>query len=132
VIAVAACTAPAAAGGNSAAKDGNTTGTAPMEMAAPAPGVTARPPATGRPQRGDAQVKIVNFTFSPAVITVHAGQTVEWTNRDAVAHTVDLSGVISNVLNRGDTYTQRFTAPGTYRYICSIHPFMRGTVVVTA
>jgi len=91
-------------------------------------GATAAP---GLPQKGDTQVRIVNFTFSPATITVRAGQTVEWTNRDAIAHTVDFSGVISNVLNRGGTYTQRFTAPGTYRYICSIHPFMHGTVVVT-
>jgi plastocyanin len=36
------------------------------------------------------------------------------------------------VLNRGDTYTQTFTAPGTYPYICSIHPFMHGTVIVIA
>jgi plastocyanin len=92
-------------------------------------GQTSAPPAS---QKGDVLVRIVNFTFSPATVTIRAGQTVEWTNHDAVAHTVDLSGVISNVLNRGDTYVQRFTAPGTYPYICSIHPFMHGTVIVTA
>ena len=84
------------------------------------------------PERGDVLVRIVNFRFSPATVTVRAGQTVEWTNQDAVAHTVDFAGVISNVLNRGGTYTLRFSAPGTYAYICSIHPFMHGTVVVTA
>jgi plastocyanin len=46
--------------------------------------------------------------------------------------TLDQSGVISNVLNRGDAYTQRFTAPGHYSDICSIHPFMHGTFVVTS
>jgi plastocyanin len=100
------------------------------------PAGTAAPgtaiPVPGPPQKGNAEVRIVNFTFSPATVTVRAGQTVEWTNRDSVAHTVDLSGVISNVLNRGDTYTQRFTAPGRYSYICSIHPFMHGTVLVTS
>ena len=83
-------------------------------------------------RKGDVQVRIVNFTFSPATVTVRAGRTVAWTNRDSVAHTVDLSGLVSNVLNRGDTYSQRFTSPGTYAYICSIHPFMHGTVVVTS
>ena len=132
VLGAAACSASAAAGGNATTKGPRTPGLAQMEMAAPATGVAAGTQSTGLPQKGDALVKIVNFTFTPAVITIRAGQTVEWTNRDVVAHTVDLSGVISNVLNRGATYTQRFTAPGTYPYICSIHPFMHGTVVVTA
>jgi plastocyanin len=127
VIAATACAAPAAAGGNAAA----TGGMAHMAIAAPAPGAALGAQSTGLPRKGDAFVQIVNFRFSPAVIRIHAGQTVAWTNRDVVAHTVDLSGVTSNVLSRGDTYTQRFTAPGTYPYICSIHPFMHGMVVVT-
>jgi|GEM_PF-565815 len=132
VIGVTACSA---ANGASPAPQGAGGAMANMsEMGAttPAstPGSVAVAPRTV--QKGDTQVQIVNFTFSPATVTIRAGQAVEWTNRDSVAHTVDFSGVISNVLNRGDTYTQRFTAPGTYRYICSIHPFMHGTVIVTA
>jgi plastocyanin len=129
VIGVTACSA---ATGASPAQQGAGRDMAAMGGMAPnrAPAVTTTVPRTA--QKGDAQVRIVNFTFSPATVTIHVGQAVEWTNRDAVAHTVDLSGVISNVLSRGDTYTQRFTAPGTYPYICSIHPFMHGRVVVTA
>ena len=77
------------------------------------------------------EVRITNFTFMPGTLTIKAGQKVRWVNSDAVAHTVDLSGVVSNVLSRGDTYTLTFAAAGTYSYTCSIHPFMQGTVVVT-
>ena len=101
-------------------------GTAP----AGTPGAVTVAPRTV--QKGDMQVQIVNFTFAPGTVTIRAGQAVEWTNRDSIAHTVDFSGVTSNVLTRGDTYTQRFMTPGTYHYICSIHPFMHGTVIVTA
>jgi plastocyanin len=96
---------------------------APVPEAPPAPTIAA--PAA------QAQVGILNFAFTPAKITIKAGQAVRLTNEDAVAHTVDFSGRISNVLNRGHSYTQTFTKPGTYHYICSIHPFMHGTVVVT-
>ena len=81
---------------------------------------------------GKDDVRMTNFTFTPAVLTIRAGQTVRWVNLDSVAHTVDLSGIVSNVLEHGDTYTQTFTAPGTYPYTCSTHPFMHGTIVVTA
>lgn len=78
-------------------------------------------------------VAIANFAFSPAVITVKAGATVTWTNRDEDAHAVAIAGVpASRPLQNGDTYTHTFAQPGTYSYICSIHPYMHGMVVVTA
>jgi plastocyanin len=130
VIGVAACSTSSSTAARTAPQDTSARAMANMAgIAHSTPGTVTSAPRTA--QKGDAQVRIANFTFSPATVTIRAGQTVEWANRDVVAHTVDLSGVISNVLNRGDTYTQRFTAPGTYPYICSIHPFMHGTVVVT-
>ena len=125
---VAACAAPHS-GKASSAPAGGTAGMVDMRSMARAGGATG---AVGVPRKGDVQVRVINFTFAPATVTIRAGQTVEWTNDDSVAHTVDLSGVISNVLNRGDHYAQTFAAPGTYAYICSIHPFMHGTVVVTS
>jgi plastocyanin len=106
----------------------------PAPSASPAPPVSGGAPASTVPVAGQAQgqVGILNFAFTPNKITIKAGQSVRWTNEDAVAHTVDFSGHISNAMNRGDSYTQTFTKPGTYHYICSIHPFMHGTVVVTA
>src|SRR2546429_619016 len=78
-------------------------------------------------------VDIANFAFSPAAITVKAGTTVTWTNRDEDAHTVAISGSpVSRPLQTGETYTHTFAQPGTYSYLCTIHPTMRGTVVVTA
>ena len=79
-------------------------------------------------------VNISNFAFAPATVSVAAGTTITWTNRDQVAHTVSdtQNGIASPVLNQNQTYSHTFTQPGTYHYICTIHPFMHGTVVVTA
>jgi plastocyanin len=97
----------------------------------PAGGAPA--PASNVPAHTD-QVQITNFGFAPAVITVVAGTTVTWTNEDTTQHDVFAPpvGLQSPVLNQNDTYAHTFSSPGTYRYICSIHPFMHGTVVVTS
>ena len=96
-----------------------------MSMAAPAAGNNT-PVATD-------EVKIKNFGFSPATITLTAGSTVVWTNGDSVQHdvTFDGGGIGSSVLNHNDTFSHTFQTAGTYHYICSIHPFMHGTVIVT-
>ena len=79
-------------------------------------------------------INISNFAFAPATLSVTTGTTVTWTNRDQVAHTVSdtQDGIASPVLNQSQTYSFKFTKPGTYHYICTIHPFMHGTVIVTA
>jgi len=79
-------------------------------------------------------VDISNFAFAPATVSVTAGTTVTWTNRDQIAHTVSdtQNGIASPVLNQNQTYSHTFTKPGTYHYFCTIHPFMHGTVIVTA
>lgn len=80
-------------------------------------------------------VAIKGFAFAPAAITVKAGTTVTWTNQDSDAHTVtsqNNSGPLSSVaLNTGQSYSYKFTKPGTYSYLCTIHPFMTATVTVT-
>jgi plastocyanin len=79
-------------------------------------------------------VGIKNFGFSPATITVTAGSTVVWTNNDSIQHDVTFDGgsIVSSVLNHNDTFSHTFPTAGTYHYICSIHPFMHGTVIVTS
>ena len=76
-------------------------------------------------------VKIDNFSFSPATITVSAGTTVRWTNRDDIPHTVvsEDKTFKSKVLDTDDQFTYTFTKPGTYDYFCSIHPKMTAKVV---
>src|SRR5262249_26380986 len=78
-------------------------------------------------------VAIKNFGFSPATITVQTGSPPVLTQRDPGQHdiTFDGDGISSSALNHNDTFSHTFTAAGTYHYICSIHPFMHGTVVVT-
>ena len=77
-------------------------------------------------------VDILGFAFGPASITVRPGTTVTWTQQDEDQHTVTANdgSFGSSPLVTGATYTHTFTAPGTYQYHCSIHPFMHGTVVV--
>jgi len=79
-------------------------------------------------------VAIDNFAFGPAAITVAAGTKVTWTNRDDEPHTVvsadEPRPFKSGALDTGDSFSFTFDKPGTYRYFCSIHPHMTGTIVV--
>ena len=79
-----------------------------------------------------ATVSIRNFAFEPQTVTVRAGSSVTWTNLDDEIHTVrGADGLIrSDALDQNQTYTRKFDRPGTYRYGCSLHSQMGGTVVV--
>jgi amicyanin len=83
---------------------------------------------------GRNSVTIKNFAFAPAAATVKVGTTVTWVNQDTEPHTVTSQGpgpLRSPALSNGARYSYTFTAPGTYHYLCTIHPFMTGTVTVT-
>ena len=90
------------------------------------------PAATQSGSSAPVEVKVDNFSFSPATITVKPGTTVRWTNRDDIPHTVveDNQKFQSKTLDTDETYSYTFTKPGTYGYFCSIHPKMTGKVVV--
>jgi amicyanin len=82
-------------------------------------------------------VTIQNFAFNPQTITISVGETVTWTNQDSAPHSVmddpglpDVSGLSSAVLSKGGSYSFTFDQAGTWNYYCSIHPSMKGTVVV--
>ena len=76
-------------------------------------------------------VEIEGFAFNPSTITVLAGDTVTWENLDSAPHKIKSGSVFeSNVMNKGDTFQLRFDAKGTFDYACTIHPSMKGTVVV--
>ncbi len=85
-----------------------------------------------QPAPASAEVKVDNFSFGPGTLTVAAGTTVTWTNRDDIPHTVvSTDGVFkSKVLDTDDKFSFTFTRAGTYPYFCSIHPKMTGKVVV--
>ena len=81
----------------------------------------------------DVAIKIGNFTFGPQELKIKAGTTVTWTNEDDIPHTVvSLNNFRSKALDSEDKYSFTFTTPGTYKYFCSLHPHMTGTIVVEA
>jgi len=89
-------------------------------------------PADTEPQGAADEVTIADFAFDPAELEVAAGATVTWTNNDSATHTVesDDETLMSDDLPNGATYEMTFDEPGTYEYVCGIHPNMAGTVIV--
>jgi amicyanin len=85
-------------------------------------------------QDAPGSVAIDNFTFNPQRLTVKAGTTVTWTNKDDIPHAIAAvkKEFRSKALDTDDAYSFTFTTPGTYEYFCSLHPHMTGTVVVEA
>ena len=80
-------------------------------------------------------VAIDNFSFGPQTLTVRAGTTVTWTNRDDIPHGIASSNNAfkkSGALDTDDSYSFTFTTPGTYQYFCYLHPHMVGSIVVEA
>ena len=79
-------------------------------------------------------VAISDFAFAPPTLTVASGTKVTWTNRDEEPHTVTSAdggqAFKSPALDTDDTFSVTFDKPGTYKYFCSIHPHMVGTIVV--
>lgn len=122
---------PGASGPENAA--GSAPGASPMPnmsmaMSSPNTGTSTAPVARNA-------VAIKNFAFSPATVKVKAGTTVTWTNQDTDPHTVTSARtggpLHSAALTTHASYSYRFTKPGTYAYLCTIHPFMTATVEVT-
>ena len=79
-------------------------------------------------------VEIRSFDFFPRELTVPSGANVTWTNRDVAPHdaTDEAGGWTTGMLRQGDSGTLVFGNPGAYRYLCTIHPDMRGTLRVEA
>jgi plastocyanin len=95
---------------------------APAATAATAPATAAQ----------EASVSIRDFAFAPTSVTIAVGTTVRWKNLDGEPHTVRSveTDFRSDALDQNDSFAHKFTKPGTYRYVCSIHPQMTGTIVV--
>lgn len=80
------------------------------------------------------QVFIEQFEFAPASLTVKAGDTVEFVNRDIVPHTASETDFEwdTEELANGKSARVEFSIAGTNDYFCAYHPLMRGRIVVTA
>jgi Icc protein len=78
------------------------------------------------------EVVVDNFSFAPSTVSVPAGTTVTWTNRDDVPHNIVSveQKFKSPVLDTTEQFSHRFDAPGSYKYFCGLHPKMTGRIVV--
>ena len=89
---------------------------------------------------GSNEVFIRNFSFDPAEITIQAGESVIWNNRDIVPHTAtsgnpedaDFGSIFRSAwLSQGETFTHTFDEAGEFIYFCEVHPLMmRGAKVI--
>ena len=101
-------------------------------LAAALPAIDAGAAAVAAAAARTATIQIDNFRFTPPDLTVAAGTTVIWKNRDDSPHRVaDKNGTFASAaLDTDDSYSRSFATPGIYHYFCSIHPYMVGTIVV--
>jgi plastocyanin len=85
-----------------------------------------------QPQAIDTTVKIRNFKFEPPNLAIAVGETVQFINLDEEPHTATATdgAFDSKALDTDQTWNYTATKPGTYPYICSVHPFMKGTLTV--
>jgi plastocyanin len=89
-------------------------------------------PLSGVAHAEEMTVKIENFTFNPAELTVKPGTTVTWENGDDIPHSVVEAGgkFHSKALDTGDKFTMTFTDAGEITYFCGLHPHMTGKIIV--
>ncbi|MCX2727753.1 cupredoxin domain-containing protein [Thermomicrobium sp. 4228-Ro] len=106
--------------------------TAPAAMPSP-PDMTASVPVAQQTATGTTvEIRVVNFGFEPAEVTVEVGTTVIWRNESPTTHTVTAKdgSFDSGLLEGGTSYSVTLTKPGTYDYWCTLHPEMVGRVIV--
>jgi plastocyanin len=93
----------------------------------------ASPSGASGPAGGGTSITISNFMFAPMSLSVPAGATIKVTNKDSASHTLTATGGQFDTGNISQNQTKTFkapTKPGTYHYICTIHQYMTGTIVV--
>lgn len=109
-----------------------TTSTPTTTTAATPPGTAAASPTAAQP--ASVTVRVEDMKFSPDAVTVQAGDTVTWKFSDKVPHAVqgigDAAMGINSPIFTGGEWSHTFAVPGVYRYLCPLHPEMRGTVTV--
>lgn len=106
--------------------------TTPPTTVAPGGGTGGTGGGGGTGTAGGTTVSMADFSFAPLVLTVNQGATVTWNNNGLARHTVvaDDGSFRSPDVRSGQTYTRVFATPGTFTYICDIHPEMKGTIAV--
>jgi predicted lipoprotein with Yx(FWY)xxD motif/plastocyanin len=111
------------------AEGGTITGGIGQDEAPPASPAAASPSPEAD---GGEQVRIANFAYAPATVSLTAGATVSWTNDDSAPHTVtaDDGSFDSGTIAPGGTFEHTFTTPTSVTYVCTLHPAMTGSIIV--
>ena len=116
----------------SSSSSSSSASSSPVSSSTSTSATTTTSPASGSGKT--VQVAIKNLAFQPKVVDAKVGQTVRWTNSDLPAHNITyVSGPkfkSSPTLDPGKTFQIKLTKAGTIKYFCSIHPFMKATIVV--
>ena len=86
----------------------------------------------GRSHNGTVHVTIENLVFLPAEIEVRAGETIEWVNKDRMAHTATVKGGWEVMIPAGETATRVADAGDSVDYYCRFHPNMKGRIIIVA
>jgi plastocyanin len=96
-------------------------------------GGASAPAPSGDAARSE-KVEIVDFAYDPDPVTIEEGGKVIWQNEDSAPHTAtaDDGSFDTGTLAEGKRGSETFKEAGSYPYICSIHPYMKGTVEVVA
>jgi plastocyanin len=101
------------------------------EASPAAPRVPAAPSARAQ-AAASASVAMRDFSFSPATVGVEVGDSVTWTNQGQAPHTATGDGFDTGNVGPGESGSATFSRAGSFPYVCSIHPNMRGTVRVAS
>jgi len=80
----------------------------------------------------DRTVRIMSSDYAPDPVRISVGDRVTWLNGDSLPHDASGNGWSTPLLLNGQRASVRFTARGTYRYTCTIHPAMSGRIIVNA
>lgn len=101
-----------------------------VALAAPISGVAGCGGASGQGEAQATNVDAADFAFRPQRLQIKRGQAVRWTNTGQTAHTVKGPGFFTTrALDPGQSYSFRFARPGTYRYLCTLHPTLMTAVI---
>ena len=128
----------AGCGSSSSSSSSGNTGSSPTSSATSSASTSASAPSGGASVSGGGstiKVTMKSLAFVPKSVTAKVGETVQWTNDDQPPHNVTyVSGpkfTSSGTMNTSDKFQIKLTAPGTIHYVCTIHPFMKATIVVS-
>jgi plastocyanin len=133
LVALAVVAAGCGGGDDDDGDSGNGGGNAPAAEEPAAPTAEDDGGGTGGTGPGT-QVSMKDIKFNPGTATIKAGGKVTWTNDDSVGHDVtadDFESGSPGGIQGGSTYSHTFKKPGTYDYVCSVHPGMKGSIKVT-